>query len=83
MFSIHLYIICTFIYTPERFYFEPNCFHPPFFCLDLSEKDPSLLVRFKFLSFVHLSSVRNSGLLLGDEIIDRMLFTGDQTFDKF
>lgn len=84
MFSIHLYIICPFIWilrgsTLDLFSPHP----PPTFFLDLSEKDPSLLVRFEFLSFLHLSSVRNSGLLLGDEIIDRMLFTGDQTFDKF
>lgn len=53
-----------------------------FFLCGFVRKWPESLGRFAFLSFVYLKSVKNSGLLLGDEIIDTMLFTSKQTFDK-
>lgn len=53
-----------------------------FFLRGVVREWPESPGRFALLSFVCLKSVRNSVLLLGDEIIDTMLFTGEQTFDK-
>lgn len=77
------YIIRTFIQILTGFYLEPFHIHP--FFTDLCgfvRKWPESPGRFAFLSFKYQKSVRNSGLLLGDEIIDTMLFTSKQTFEK-
>lgn len=62
MFPIHLHISCTFIQLlvglPQTTLHSSTFFSP--------------VVVFEFLSFLHLSSVWNSGRLPGDEIIDRM-----------
>lgn len=62
MCPIHLHICGTFIQLLSGSTFN----HPAFIHLFFS------VVVFEFLSFLHLFSVRNSGRLPGDEIIDRM-----------
>lgn len=62
MFPIHLHISCTCIQLLSWSTLNRPAFIHLF----------SSVVVFEFLSFLNLSSVRNSGWLLGDEIIDRM-----------
>lgn len=78
MFTMHSYIICTFTRILSGFHLQPSHFHPIFPDLILCGVSPG--GKFAFLSFVYPSPVTTSGLSLGDEIIDSMLF--DQTFDK-
>lgn len=58
--------------------FSPTFFH----WWILSADDPSLLGDLHFYLLYIWNLSENSGLLPGDEIIDMMLFTCEQTFDK-
>lgn len=73
---------CTFIQIHTWFLLEPSHFHPVFPNPFPLADDPSPLgdLHFYLLYIGNLSE--NSGLLAGDEIIDTMLFTCEQTFDK-
>lgn len=73
---------CTFIQIHTWFLLQPLHFHPVFPNPFPLADDPSPLEDLHFYLLYIWNLSENSGLLPGDEIIDTMLFTCEQTFDK-